>query len=325
MIVHGHELEEASQGVLRDSKKQRKVVSNEFIHGLQRKHFLLMDVGPLIGTVVAFYLAYTNILPFGPVEAILLGVFWLITGLGVSAGYHRYFTHRSFTASPVVKSALLIAGAMAGQGGVISWSALHRRHHELSDSAGDPHSPNLHGDGFVQRVKGFLHSHYTWMFQHDYPNVVHYTPDLIRDKLIVKLDRYYYHWVAIGMLLPGVIAGLYYQSLAGVAGGILWGGFVRMFLVGNTIWAINSFLHTFGSRRFNTRDKSRNMGIAGLVTFGESWHNNHHAFPGSASFGLNYKLFDPAYWLISSLEMIGLVSDVKVPSADRILSKEVQS
>ncbi|MTJ18867.1 hypothetical protein FJR01_18655 [Dolichospermum sp. UHCC 0299] len=171
---------------------------------------------------------------------------------------------------------------------IISWSALHRRHHELSDKHGDPHSPNLHGGNWRDRIRGLIHSHLTWMYKHEYPSVVHYVPDLIKNKNIVRVDRYYYLWASLGFVLPTLLGGLYHWSLAGALAGFIWGGVFRIIWGGHTIWSINSFLHCFGMSRFETEEHSHNFGPIALLTFGESWHNNHHAFPGSASFGLEW-------------------------------------
>ena len=257
-------------------------------------------------------------LPFGQFELFLFVLFWLITGFGVSSGYHRLFTHRSYQSHDAVQIILAICGAMAGQGGVISWSALHRRHHELSDKPGDPHSPNLHGTNWRDRLRGLAHSHVTWMYKHEYPSVVHYVPDLIKNKNIVRVDRYYYLWASLGLVLPTLLGGLYHWSLAGALAGFIWGGVFRILWGGHTIWSINSFLHCFGMSRFETEEHSHNFGPIALLTFGESWHNNHHAFPGSASFGLEWYRLDPGYWFIKLLKVLHLAWDVKVPTTEKI-------
>jgi stearoyl-CoA desaturase (delta-9 desaturase) len=304
------------QSILTDKSKRKKTVDNPFLHKLQRRHFILFQILPLLGTITALLLI--PYLPPGKFELFLFVLLWLVTGFGVSSGYHRLFTHRSYKAHPAVQVMLAIWGAMAGQGGVISWSALHRRHHELSDKPGDPHSPNLHGESWGDRLRGLMHSHVLWMYKHEYPSVVHYVPDLIKNKALVKVDRYYYLWAVLGVVLPTVLGGLYHHSLEGALLGFLWGGAVRIFWGGHTIWSINSFLHCFGVSRFETEEHSHNFGPGALLTFGESWHNNHHAFPGSASFGLEWYRLDPGYWLIQVLEALHLAWDVKVPTPEKI-------
>lgn len=303
------------------SAPRRKTISSPYIHKLQRRHFLLFDILPIIGTVAAF--AFLAVKPFGITEFALLFSMWLVTGLGVTVGYHRLFTHRTFKATPWVSWLLAILGSMAGQGAVISWVALHRRHHEFSDRDGDPHSPNLSGDGFVGAVRGLAHSHFLWMRRHEYPNVVHYAPDLIKDRGLVRVARLYYYWVALGLLIPTVIGGLVSLSWTGAVSGLLWGGLVRIFVLEHIVWAINSFLHMFGTRPYESRENSHNGGIFALATLGESWHNNHHAFPESPSFGLDWYRLDPGFWLIKFLAVCGLAWDLKVPSADRMAAKRI--
>ena len=310
------------ESIFTDASKQKKAISNPFLHQLQRKHFILFQVLPFVGTIAAFLLI--PYLPVGKFEFFLFIAFWLMTGFGVSSGYHRLFTHRSYKAHNALQILLAIWGAMAGQGGIISWAALHRRHHELSDKPGDPHSPNLFGSSWKDRLKGLVHSHLTWMYKHEYPSVVHYVPDLIKNKSLVQIDRHYYTWAISGLVLPALFGGLYHKSLEGALAGFLWGGMVRLFWGGHTIWSINSFLHCFGNRRFETEEKSHNYGTLGLITFGESWHNNHHAFPGSASFGLEWYRLDPGYWFIRLMEALHLASNLKMPSPERIEIRQIK-
>ncbi|GAF43321.1 acyl-CoA desaturase [Rhodococcus wratislaviensis] len=302
-----------------DPSSKRKTVSNPYLHRLQTRHFLLFDVLPFFGVAAAVGFVWVH--PVGATEMVLLVVMWVVTGLGISVGYHRLFTHRTFEASPLVQAALTIAGSMAGQGGMVSWVAIHRRHHECSDREGDPHSPNLSGDSFLGRVRGLAHSHFLWMRRHEYPNIAHYAPDLLKNRSLVKVARLYYYWVALGLMIPAIICGLAYQSWTGIVSGFLWGGLVRIFVLEHIIWAINSFLHMYGTRPYRSRENSRNGGIFALISFGESWHNNHHAFPESASFGLDWYRPDPGYWLIRTLAVLGLVRDVGLPTKERMQSK----
>lgn len=302
-----------------DTVPRKKTISTPYIHRLQRRHFLLFDVAPIAGTVAA--LAFLFVRPFGVVEFALLFGMWLATGLGITVGYHRLFTHRTFRTTSAVAAVLAVLGSMAGQGPVVSWVALHRRHHEYSDRAGDPHSPNLSGDGVRGALRGLAHSHFLWMRRHEYPNVVHYAPDLIKDRSLMRVARLYYWWVGLGLLIPTVLGGLLTLSWTGAVSGLLWGGFVRIFLLEHIVWAINSVLHMVGTRPYRSRENSRNGGVFALITLGESWHNNHHAFPESPSFGLHWYRLDPGYWLIWTLETFGLAGDLKIPSADRLAAK----
>jgi stearoyl-CoA desaturase (Delta-9 desaturase) len=295
-----------------DGTKRAKVIDSPYLHKLQRFHFILFDVIPILGTAIAIALSF--FIPITIVDISLFFFMWAVTGFGISAGYHRLFAHRSFKTTPAIRVLLGIAGSMAGQGGIISWVAMHRRHHEYGDKEGDMHSPNLSGPGWKGKLRGFIHSHFVWMIAHPYPNVVHYAPDLLRDPPIVAVSRRYYFWAGMGFLIPAVLGGLLSLSWMGIVTGFLWGGMVRMFALEQGIWSLNSFCHLFGSRLFATRDESRNIGLLSPFIFGESWHHNHHAFPNSAWFGLKWYRVDPGFWFIKALGMLGLASDIKVPS-----------
>lgn len=316
-------LENIDSAYYKDSEGRvgRKAVSSSYLHRLQRRHFLLFNVLPLVGTIAAITLL--QVYPLGTAELVVAAIVWAITGLGVTVGFHRYFTHRSFKASLTLRYALAIAGSMAGLGSVISWVAMHRRHHECADREGDMHSPNLHGEGTKERLRGFLHAHILWMYRHEYPNVNYYTPDLLRDKTIVKISRAYHWWILFGLLFPALICFLITGSWIGALNGFLWGGVVRMFVVTNAMWSLNSFLHTVGSRHFKVNDHSTNNVLLALISWGEGWHHNHHAFPKSAWFGLAWYRFDPGYWLIRFFQAIGLAWDVEVPTREQLESKRI--
>ncbi len=298
-------------------------VQSAFIHRLQRRHFLYFDVLPPIACAALLVPAFMGVLPTGGFEVALLVGLWLLTGLGITVGYHRLFTHRSFKASPALKNFLAITAAMAGQGSVTSWVALHRLHHERSDQEGDPHSPNLHGKGAWNRTKGLLHSHFTWMAKHAYPNVVRYAPDMLRDKDLARISRHYHWWIVLGLVLPAALGGLYHQSIEGAVAGLLWGGLLRMVVLEHIIWSINSFLHTWGSRPYQTRENSHNSALLSVVTLGESWHNNHHRFPNSPSFGLTWYRPDPGYWFIWVMARLGLATDLRMPDPEAIRSRRL--
>jgi stearoyl-CoA desaturase (Delta-9 desaturase) len=298
-------------------RRDRSTIASAYLHAAQRQHFLLFDVAPAALTLAAIALLFVH--PLSKTDIVLFLLMWFATGLGLTVGFHRLFSHRAFAAGPAVSVALLILGSMAGRGPMISWVAMHRRHHECSDREGDLHSPNMHGVSPVQRLRGWLHAHWTWMMRHDYPNVARYTPDLLRDPVLVRANRRYYLWVALGLLFPAVLGGIFTTSLMGVLTGLLWGGAVRMFVVEQSMSAINSFTHLLGSRPFHMPDdNSRNSSLLGLLVWGEGWHNNHHAFPSSAAFGLKRSEIDFGYWLIRLLEKSGLAWDVKSPSTAHI-------
>ena len=299
-----------------------RVIKSRHFHKLQRRHFILFDALPLVGTLVALGLLFYR--PIGMLEIGLFFGMWLVTGLGLTVGYHRLFTHRAFSTGAAMSCMLVVMGSMAGRGPMLSWVAMHRRHHELSDHDGDLHSPNLHGATALGRLRGFLHAHLTWMIEHDYPNVAHYVPDLMADRALLAVNRHYFVWVVLGLLIPTAIGGLVAGSLWGAVAGFLWGGVVRMFAVEQAMSAINSVMHSFGARPFATRDDhSRNLGVMAWLAWGEGWHNNHHAFPYSAAFGLRWFEFDPGYLFIRLLAMLGLAWNVKVPSPEKIALRRI--
>jgi stearoyl-CoA desaturase (delta-9 desaturase) len=242
--------------------------------------------------------------------------------LGLTVGYHRLFAHRSFAAAAPVAAALVILGSMAARGPMISWVAIHRRHHRFADHDGDTHSPNLHGAAPRGTLRGWLHAHVTWMIRHDYPNPRHYVPDLLAEPGLVRISRLYYIWVTLGLIIPATIGVGLGGGLSGLVDGFLWGGVVRLFVVEHSMSGVNSFLHLFGSRPFDTiADNSRNSPWLGALVWGEGWHNNHHAFPYSAAFGLKWYQLDPGFWLIRSLQAVGLAWDVRLPKGRTIMAR----
>ena len=301
----------------------RRIIRSRHLRKQQRRHFILLDVSPFLGTLIALGLLFYR--PIGALELSLFFAMWLVTGLGITVGYHRLFTHRAFATNTAVSGLLIAMGSMAARGPMLWWTAIHRRHHELSDHEGDMHSPNLDGSDFAGRLRGFLHAHLTWMMEPDYPNVVHYAPDLMAQRSLMAVNRHYYSFVLLGLAIPAAIGGLVSGSLRGALTGFLWGGMVRIFVVSQTISAINSVMHTLGSQPFATRDDhSRNLGIIAWLGWGEGWHNNHHAFPYSAAFGLRWYEFDPGFMFIRLLEAFGLAWDVKVPTAEKIARRALR-
>jgi stearoyl-CoA desaturase (delta-9 desaturase) len=296
------------------------LVDSPYIHAVQLRHFLAFDVTPLLfALALPIYFRY---LPHGWFELMLCVAFWLITGVGITVGYHRYFTHRSFQCARPLQAVLAVCAAMAGQGGVTSWAAIHRYHHENSDKPGDLHSPNLHGSGWRNELRGLLHSHFVWMSRHSYPNVARYVPDILRDGMLSTINRYYYYWVAVGLVIPTGLGAIYHHSVEGALAGLLWGGIIRIFVVEHIIWAVNSLGHSIGTRPYDTRENSRNLAPLAILTLGECWHNNHHKFTTSASFGLHWYKLDPGYWFIKTMQLAGLAWDVKVPPANQISPKQ---
>ncbi len=298
------------------------VVDSPYIHTEQLRHFLLFDVSPLVTVLLApLYFRYIY---SGWFEVGLLVFFWLLTGLGITVGYHRLFTHRSFEATRPLQAFLAVSAGMAAQGGVTSWAAIHRYHHEQSDKPGDLHSPNLHGHEWFNRIRGLFHSHFWWMSRHSYPNVVRYVPDILRNPMLSRINRYYNYWIALGLIIPAALGALYHRDLRGVISGFLWGGVFRIFVVEQIIWGVNSVCHMFGTRPYDTRENSRNMGVLALITLGECWHNNHHRFVSSPNFGLHWYKLDPGYWFIRLMQLFGLAWDLRVPQAAQIANRDAE-
>lgn len=252
-------------------------------------------------------------------DLVLFAVFYLLTGLGITVGYHRYFTHRSFEAGPVVKVTLAILGAMTLQGPVTQWVTDHRKHHARSDQEGDPHSPHLSGDGFAGAVKGLWHAHMGWMFTtKGMERSLAYGRDLYEDRAIRIVDRLYLLWVALSLGLPLLIGAAIGGSWGLGVEAMVWAGLIRIFAFEHSTFAVNSICHTFGRRTYEARDESRNNWVVALLVFGEGWHNNHHAFPRSARHGLERHQLDVSWWTIRLLERLRLARAVRLPTPAQI-------
>jgi stearoyl-CoA desaturase (delta-9 desaturase) len=273
---------------------------------------LLAIVLPLAGTVVAM----ASVWGWGFTWAdfgILAGAY-LATGLGITVGFHRLYTHKSFETPRWLEAVWGVLGSMAIQGPLLKWVAMHRVHHQYSDRELDPHSPYGHGDGVWGVVKGFWHAHVGWAFRADPVPIDRYIPDLRKRVLPRVIDALFPLWVAIGLAIPAVLGGLLSLSWGGVFRGLLWGGLVRVFLVHHVTWSINSACHLWGRRPYESGDESRDNVVFGVLGLGEGWHNSHHAFPTSARHGLSWWQPDVSYWVIRGLWAVGLAWDVRVPS-----------
>jgi stearoyl-CoA desaturase (delta-9 desaturase) len=246
-------------------------------------------------------------------------IMYVLTGLGVTVGFHRLLTHRSFKTKPAVKGVLTVLGSAAIEGPVISWVADHRKHHAFSDRPGDPHSPHVdHGSGWRGALKGLTHAHVGWIFLHTHRGRrTRYAPDLIADRVVSAIDRRFALCALGGLIAPFFLGWLFGGTLRDGFTGMLWGGAVRVLVVHHATYSINSLCHFFGRRRFATRDESRNLFWLSFLTFGEAWHNNHHAFPTSAEHGLRRWEFDPSAYVIRMLERLGLAWDVVRISHER--------
>jgi stearoyl-CoA desaturase (Delta-9 desaturase) len=244
---------------------------------------------------------------------VLLGMYAL-TALGITVGFHRLFTHRSFETYPAIRLILGVLGSMALQGPLLKWVAYHRRHHEHSDESGDPHSPHLYGGGVSGLLRGLWHAHLGWVFQPDPPDLDRYVKDLRQSGLLRMVSALFPLWVALGLVLPAAMGGVISLSWMGVWTGLAWGGLVRIFLVHHVTWSVNSVCHLWGWRPYRTGDQSRNNFLFGVLALGEGWHNSHHAFPTSARHGLRWWQPDASYLVIRTLALLHLAWNVKVPS-----------
>jgi stearoyl-CoA desaturase (delta-9 desaturase) len=283
----------------------------------------LVTVLPVLALAVAGWQAWDGLLR--PGDLVVFAVLYVLTGLGVTVGFHRLFTHRSFKARPAVRAVLAVLGSAAIEGPVISWVADHRKHHAFSDRPGDPHSPHVnHGVGWRGALRGLVHAHVGWLFRHDQRGArARYAPDLLADPVIRFVDRTFVVWAVAGL---GVAFGLGVAIGGSIAAGLtalLWGGAVRLFVLHHMTYSINSICHVFGRRTFATTDESRNVFWLALPTFGEAWHNNHHAFPTSARHGLGRWQLDPSALVIHGLEACGLAWDIVRVSPDRQQRKAV--
>jgi stearoyl-CoA desaturase (Delta-9 desaturase) len=246
------------------------------------------------------------------------GAFFVVSTLGITVGYHRYFTHGAFRAKRALRIALAVAGGLAAQGPVIGWVADHRRHHAFSDREGDPHSPWLFGTSPVALARGFWHAHMGWLFGRDKTNVDRFAPDLEADRDMRVVDRLFPLWVVVSLLLPPLLGGLITLSWWGALTAFLWAGLARISFQHHVTWSVNSICHMIGERPFAARDKSANFWPLAIFSFGESWHNLHHADPTSARHGVKRGQIDISARLIWIFEKFGWVHDVRWPTPQRL-------
>jgi stearoyl-CoA desaturase (Delta-9 desaturase) len=274
-----------------------------FAPRLQQVLLLVVVVAPFLATGLAIQQLWERAVSWRDL-ALLVGLYVPIS-LGVTAGFHRMLTHRSFRAHPAVRLALLVCGSMAVEGPALGWAADHLKHHAFSDRSGDPHSP----------VDGLVHAHLGWLFGANSTDRAQYCRPLLQDRVVVFVDRTFLIWVALGLVIPFALGGWT---------GLLWGGLVRMFFVHHVTWSVNSVCHTFGKRAFTTSDRSRNQWTVGLLGMGEGWHNNHHAFPRSAVHGFDRWQLDVSAWVIGLLERMRLVADVQRITPEMMARKRIR-
>ncbi|HEX6246737.1 MAG TPA: acyl-CoA desaturase [Nocardioidaceae bacterium] len=278
-------------------------------------------VVPFLAVAAAVPLAWGGWLGWTDI-AVMVTMYWL-TGHGITVGFHRYFTHKSYKPNRAVKIFWAIAGSMAVQGPVIRWVADHRKHHKFSDRDGDPHSPWRYGETIPALMKGLFYAHMGWLFDQEQTNQRQYAPDLLKDKDIVRVSRQFPMWVAVSLLLPAVVGGLWSMSWEGALTAFFWGSLVRVAMLHHVTWSINSICHTVGERPFLSRDKSGNVWWLAIPSMGESWHNLHHADPTCARHGVLRGQIDTSARIIWALQKLGWISDVRWPVAERLEKKRV--
>jgi stearoyl-CoA desaturase (Delta-9 desaturase) len=270
----------------------------------------LITVLPFIALGVAGWQVWAELLGWNDVIVFL--AMYVLTGLGVTVGFHRHLTHRAFAAKRWVRGTLAVLGSAAIEGPVISWVADHRKHHAFADQPGDPHSPHVdHGGGLRGALRGLLHAHMGWLFIHTQRGArQRYAPDLVADPVVSWVDRTFVVWVLGGLGAAFGLGWLIGGTLTAALTGLLWGGAVRILVLHHVTYSINSLCHFFGRKRFDTGDESRNLAWLSFLSLGEAWHNNHHAFPTSAAHGLRWWELDLSSAVIRGLERVGLAWDV---------------
>jgi len=258
-------------------------------------------------------------------DIVIGGVFYVVSGLGVTVGFHRYFTHRSFRAVRPVHIALAVAGSLAMEGPLLNWVANHRRHHKYSDRDGDPHSPWRFDTDWKALAKGLAYAHIGWYFDPNQTSQQRFCPDLLADRGICRVSRAFPFLTAASLLLPPLAGGLWSMSWQGALTAFFWASLARIALLQHVTWSINSICHTFGKEAFEVRDKSRNVAWLAIFSFGESWHNLHHSDPTCARHGVLKGQIDTSARLIWVLEKLQLASDVRWPDAARLTAKQTGS
>jgi stearoyl-CoA desaturase (delta-9 desaturase) len=282
---------------------------------LQRVVMFVSVVGPIVGLIAAIYLLWGG--GWDGIDwpqAIVMVFMYLIAGYGVTIGFHRLLTHRAFETFRPARIAFAIFGSMAAQGAVIRWCATHRRHHQTSDREGDPHSPHLHGEGILGFLCGMYHAHVGWCFNPDPEEAARSVSDLLADRALLWVDQLYFVWVFLGIVIPAAIVGLWTGTWEGAVSGLIWGGMVRICLMQHVTWSINSVCHVWGTRPFDNADHSTNNFPIAILSLGEGWHNNHHAFPTSARHGLRWWQFDSSWLIIRMMKLSSIAWDVRCPN-----------
>jgi len=281
------------------------------VHASQKVITSAIVVGPALALALAVWWLWGSLINFTDV-AIGLGLY-VVTGFGITVGFHRLFTHRSFAPKRILKIVLAVAGSMAVEGSVTSWVATHRRHHIYSDRPGDPHSPHRYGNRGAALAKGLAFSHVGWLFTSDTSSAERYAPDLLRDRDLQRIGKLFPVMALASLAIPFGIGYAISGSCVGALTALVWAGLVRMALLHHVTWSVNSLCHTFGRRSDRTSDRSTNLWPLAIVSFGDNWHNVHHAHPAWARHGAHRGMVDPSAWVIRRFEQLGWATRVRWP------------
>jgi len=278
---------------------------------------VVITVLPFLGLLAAVTMSWNEAV--GLTDLLLFLGLYVICGFGITIGYHRMLTHRAFEAIAPLKAALLVAGSLAIQGAAIDRAVDHRTHHAFSDKEGDPHSPH-HGfsSSLWGRLQGLGHAHVGWLFDHSRIDRERYAKDLLQDRMVVTISRLFPLWIVLSFAIPFALGGAITRTWTGAFTGLVWGGLVRLFFNHHVTWSVNSICHVFGRRPFAANDRSTNNWLLALPSLGEAWHHNHHVFPTSAFHGLGWRQVDLSGIVIAAWEKVGLVRNVRRPSAEQI-------
>ena len=280
--------------------------------------FTMMTV-PGLGTAVAAWFLYKGW--YTTTDLVLFAVMYFVHMAGITIGFHRYLAHKAFKTSRFFEGVLMIAGSMGGQGPIMYWVTTHRRHHRFSDHEGDPHSPNLSGDGFFGKLRGLWYAHMPWMLSDESSSWSYWAPDVLRDRRLFFYHRTYQLWVVTGLLLPAAIGFAVEQTPMAALTGFLFGGLARMFLANQAAWCVGSISHMIGGRPFDNGDRSANNWPVAIFTFGEGLQNNHHAFPGSYKHAVRPWEPDLSGWILTALGRVRVVWDLREPDAATIAAR----
>ncbi|HEY4927843.1 MAG TPA: fatty acid desaturase [Acidimicrobiales bacterium] len=286
------------------------------VHASQKLVTAAIVGGPALALALAVWWLWGSVIDLTDV---VIGVaLYVVTGFGITVGFHRLFTHRGFAPNRALKIALAVAGSMAVEGSVTSWVATHRRHHMFSDHAGDPHSPHRYGDHGTALLRGLVFSHVGWLFTSDASCAERYAPDMLRDQDLQRIGRLFPLLALASLAIPFGIGYAISGSWVGALMALVWAGLVRMALLHHVTWSVNSLCHTFGRRTDGTGDRSTNLWPLAVLSLGDNWHNVHHAHPTWARHGIHRGMVDPSAWMIRRFEKCGWATRVRwpVPGAD---------